>query len=56
MNEIPVCHQSLADKDVIVVVFERREGNVLAGIEARGPHALGTGRLGAETWMFTLLS
>lgn len=22
VNEIPVCHQSLADKDVIVVVFE----------------------------------
>lgn len=36
LNEIPVCHQSLADKDVIVAVFEWHGGNVLAEVDAGG--------------------
>lgn len=56
VNEIPVCHQSLADKDRIVVVFEWRGGNVLAEVEAGGLCAVWTSRPWAETWMFTLLS
>jgi len=36
MNGILLCHQSLADKDRIVVFFEKRRGNVLAEVEAGG--------------------
>lgn len=48
VNEIPVCHQSLADKDAIVVVFEgmyRLRLNLGA--------SCGQDRPWAETWMFT---